>query len=213
MQYTFSLPLPSRFTAEQFAVSACNQEAWQWVHNWPAWQSLLLLGPSGSGKTHLGHVWAAQAGAAIIPAATLASLNLAQLPKPNLLVEDIERVPTEQCLLHLFNTLREQKGSLLMTCGVAPSAWTFRLPDLTSRLLAAPQVQIHQPDDEALSGAMRKQFADRQMIVGEEVIQYLLPRMVRSFASVETLVDTLDRAALSEHRSLTVPFVKQYVNG
>ena len=115
----------------------------------------------------------------------------------------IESWPNWQSLI------REHGGSMLMTSMVPAPNLPFSLPDLTSRLLALPSVGIDQPDDDALAGAIRKQFSDRQMKVDEEVIKYLLPRMQRSFLKAKELVELLDAKALAEGKNITIPFVKR----
>lgn len=207
-QYALSLPLPVSYSARHFFVSNCNREAWQWINAWPNWpgHALLLYGPPGSGKTHLAHIWTQQAQATRLDTAAVQSPP--QTARPRWLIEDIETLDQE-ALLHVFNTAREQGGSLLLTAGTNPQTLPFTLPDLTSRLAAITQTAIGQPDDEVLAGALRKQFADRQLQLGDEVVAYVLPRMERSFAKVKELVDRLDSQALAAHKNLTVPFVKQ----
>ena len=161
-QYTLSLALPPVFSEDNFFVSDCNRQAHGWIMRWPDWpaHALLLHGPEGSGKSHLAAIWAARS-------------------KGNV-AEDIERLADERELLHLFNSTKENKQNLLLTASVPAPGLPFTLPDLTSRLLSIPSVAIGQPDDEVLAGAMRKQFADRQMKVDDDVIAYILPRMERS---------------------------------
>lgn len=211
-QYALSLSLPPVFSADNFFVSACNKEAWQWIQAWPDWphgqgkHALLLHGPSGSGKSHLGHIWAARAHAITVNAE---NIEHAQPESGNWLVEDIERLTLERPLLHLFNYVMEQGGSMLMTSLHPAANLPFTLPDLTSRLLALPSAQIEQPDDDVLAGAIRKQFIDRQMKVDDEVIDYLLPRMERSLAKAKELVALLDHKALAQSKSITIPFVRK----
>lgn len=202
-QLAFSLPFTAATSESSFFVSACNQEAYQWVQAWPNWpaHALLLYGPEGSGKTHLAHIWAAKANA--ISSASAESLSA------NAVVENIDRRTDQQQLFHLLNTAKEQGLYLLLTSSVAPKQLPFTLPDLTSRILALPAIAITAPDDAALYGALCKQLADRQLKVDEDVIAYLLPRMERSFAKLSQLIDTLDRASLEEKKSLTIPFLKK----
>ena len=56
---------------------------------------------------------------------------------------------------------------------------------------------------------MRKQFADRQVKVDEEVIAYVVARMERSLTRVKELVELLDARALAEGKTITVPFIKK----
>ena len=53
-----------------------------------------------------------------------------------------------------------------------------------------------------------KLFADRQLLVGEEVVAFLVPRLERSFAAAASAVAALDQAALAAHRRITVPLAR-----
>ena len=212
-QLPLSLNLPPVYSEDNFFVSECNREAYRWIMAWPRWpgHALLIYGPKGSGKTHLGELWAQKAKARTWPSSSLDTLEASGLPAP-WLVENIERTRDERQLLYLFNITREQGQSLLMTAAVAPSHLPFTLPDLTSRLLASPSVHILQPDDAVLMGAMRKQFADRQVKVGDDVIAYALPRMERSLEKVRELVEYIDQSALAEQKNITVAFIRKLLD-
>ena len=83
------------------------------------------------------------------------------------------------------------------------------MPDLDSRLRALPHVEIGPPDDDLLAMVMAKQFSDRQIKVSPEVLDYLVGRMERSFEAARHMVETLDQAALSQGRAVTVPLARQ----
>ena len=55
---------------------------------------------------------------------------------------------------------------------------------------------------------LTKLFSDRQIFVPQEVVQFLLPRLERSFAAIRDIVDEIDRKALAEKRKVTVPLVR-----
>ena len=175
---------------------------------WPDWptNALLIFGPKGSGKSHLGHIWALRADAVVLDARQDFSPQSLREPA---LIEDIEHMQNQEHLLHTLNYSRENNRSLLLTSGVSVRELPFTLPDLTSRLLALPVGIIEAPDDEVIVAAMRKQFADRQMKVDDEILSFLLPRMERSFAHIAEVIAALDRQALAEQRNLTIPFIKK----
>ncbi len=209
-QFAFNLSLPPVFSAENFILSDCNRNAWQMVTAWPAWPShaLLLQGPEGSGKSHLGRIWSGKSCARTVAASALHTLDMAGV-KGHWLIENIEEVREERLLLHAFNAIRERGDSLLLTSRQPAMQLPLTLPDLNSRLRALPSAIIRSPDDAMLAGAMRKQFADRQLKVDDDVIDYLLPRMERSLRRVRDLVDRLDTRALAAGRKISVPFARR----
>ncbi|HMK68709.1 MAG TPA: DnaA/Hda family protein [Stellaceae bacterium] len=194
-----------------FMVAPCNVQAVQWIDRWPDWPApaLTIHGPPGCGKTHLARVFAQRSGAALIDAMALSNERV-----PDLLgacraavVDDAERAQPE-ALLHLYNLLAERGGHLLLTAGEAPARWPDTLPDLRSRLAAAPTIPVAPPDDALLAALLVKLFRDRQLAIGDDLLRFLLPRMERSFESARRLVAALDKAALSERRAITVPLAR-----
>lgn len=218
-QFSFALPLTTAYRVEDFSLSRCNRTAYERVTGWPAWPQpvLLLHGPAASGKTHLAHIWAQQSGARCIDATQLTREAVRAIIESGeasgaWVVEDVGGLADETALFHLLNAVREQVGWLLLTASAPPSQLKTGLPDLRSRLQALLTVALEAPDDEVLAAAIHKQFADRQLRVGEEVVRYLLLRMDRSFAAARMWVGRIDQAALAEQRKVTTALVRQLLD-
>jgi chromosomal replication initiation ATPase DnaA len=114
----------------------------------------------------------------------------------------------ETSLFHLLNRLVGTRGRLLLTARTAPARWDLSLPDLSSRLNALPMALIGAPDDSLLSALLLKQFADRQLQVGDDEIRFLVARMERSFDAARRIVGAIDRRALAEGRPITIPLLR-----
>lgn len=194
-----------------FLVAPCNQAAIQWLDRWPDWPApaLTLQGPPGCGKTHLARVFAARSRAPIIEAASLATLAVPRLlgTAAACVVDDADRATAEP-LLHLYNLVAERRGTMLLTAQEPPARWPGLLPDLRSRLAAAPLVSVQAPDDALLAALLVKLFADRQIAVSEELVLFLLRHMERSFEAARGLVADLDAAALRDRRAITIPLAR-----
>jgi chromosomal replication initiation ATPase DnaA len=193
-------------TRETFFASPANQLALDYLEDGRAWPGgrLALVGPEGAGKSHLAHIWAAEAGAQILPAAELDDGRVAALTGHEaVVVEDADRGEVEgEALLRLMNHLHEGGGRLLLTGRQPPARWRLTPRDLTSRLGAVSVVEIGPPDDEALAAVLIKQFGDRRLRVDRALIDYLLARMGRSFADAARIVEALDRGSLERQVAL-----------
>ncbi|SON56319.1 DnaA regulatory inactivator [Hartmannibacter diazotrophicus] len=214
------LPIPLAHAAAvgraDFIAGASNQAAVAVIDRWPDWPSpvTVLSGPAGSGKSHLARVFAERSGALIVKAPDLVRHDpLALAAAGAVVVEDADGregeglAVDETALFHLVNAVREEQTFLLVTAREEPGNWGLTLPDLLSRLRAAQPARLGPPDDDLLARVLVKLFADRQIEVDRNVIDYLLPRMERSFAAANRMVDVLDTASLSLGRRLTRPLV------
>jgi chromosomal replication initiation ATPase DnaA len=215
-QLPFDLGHRPALGREDFLVADCNAAAVAWIDRWPEWpgNGLAIFGPSGCGKSHLAEVWLTRSGARRIEPAALVRAEPPQLVGEAAeclidgLYDDAAARPEERRLLHLYNLLRERGGHLLLLSCAAPARWPVQLPDLKSRLGALPAVEIGPPDDALLAAVMVKLFADRQLVVGNEVVQYLVARMERSFEAARRIVAALDREALATHRRIALPLAR-----
>ena len=207
-QLTFDLPVRTALGRGDFFVSAANTQALARISDWASWPlgKLALVGPEGAGKTHLAHVWAEAAGGRVLTAQDLTGLDVTEIMVP-VAVDEADTLPREleTPLFHLHNHLASQRLPLLLVGRDAPARWDIALPDLKSRLEAADVTRIDAPDDALLAAVLVKLFADRQLLVAPQVIDWLLPRIERSFAFAQRLVAELDEEALAEGRAVTRP--------
>ncbi len=211
-QFVFEFPHRSALGESDYLVSESNSEAIGWIDKWPDWPApaLAVYGPTGAGKTHLGHVWRARSGAVLVEAADVSSASPPQIldGAVNCIVDNADESVDAETLLHLYNHIGELGGKLLILSRVAPARWTLPLADLSSRLNAALAVEIKRPDDNLLRALLGKLFQDRQLKVSGDVLDYLLPRMERSFDTACAIVEASDRLGLSEGRGITVPLAR-----
>ena len=197
-----------------FMESASNRDALGWVESWPEWgaPAIVIWGKPGSGKTHLSHIWAEKSSAAAIdPRLAEQDLMRIVLAQKNLILDAADQFGNDRLLFHILNAVKDRGGSLLMLAEKPASAWRTALPDLSSRLLALPQIEIFPPDDEMLKILMTKLFADRQLSVDAAVVDYAVRRLQRSYAAVRAFVDATDRFSLEVRRNITVSLVRQII--
>lgn len=216
-QIPFDLPARPAMGREDFLVGPENSDAAGWIDAWPEWPApaLILSGPAASGKSHLAAVWQDKTAAAALNPVDLAATPADELAAraDHILIDGVDPWigdrATEETLFHLYNMAKENGRSLLLTMRSTPTKLDFAIPDLASRLRAAPVALIRPPEDSLLAAILVKLFYDRQLQVGEDVIRYILPRMERSFAAARDLVQRADTVALAQKRPISVPLMRQ----
>ena len=182
-----------RLADTDFVVSDANRAAVAWLATptlWPMPRAL-LVGPPASGKSHLAQLFAAA--------------------NPANVIDDADARPDAETLFHAWNAATPDRP-LLLTATLLPAQWPHRLPDLASRLAATPQVRLGDPDDALIAAVLAKQFADRGLRVGADVIGWLVLRIERSFAAARDIVGQLDALALAERRDITVPLARELLD-
>ncbi len=206
-QLPFSFEARRSYARDDFVPGATNAAALALVDAWPQWPARVsaLWGPQGSGKTHLGQIWRAQSGATeMAPEALTVDVVAALAPGASVLIDNADRVVGGAALFHLFNFVNQSNGWLLMTGGDAPQRWRTSVPDLHSRLTSVSGAALEAPDEPLLARVLLKLFADRQLKLPEALIDYLVPRLRRSFADAERITVLIDRLALQQKRRISV---------
>ncbi len=216
-QLSFDLPAKTALGREDFFVSPANALAVAMISatSWPG-NKLVLSGPAGSGKTHLAHVWAQETGGRIIQSSSLQYVQVPELSKTAIAVEDVPAIASDmdqqRALFHLHNLVLAEGNALLMTGRTTPKFWQLPLADLQSRVEGAHHVALDPPDDALLGAVLAKLFLDRQLNPGPDVIAYLVKHMDRSFAVAAQVVEKLDQVALSEKREITRALAVRVLN-
>ena len=148
----------------------------------------MLAGPPRSGKSLIAR-WFAQSGMGDM-------------------LDDADHLP-EDALFHRWNRAQAEGRPLLIVSGRAPGAWHVALPDLASRLGAALLIEIGAPDDDLLRALVESHAARRGLALGEGVMAYVMPRLERSHAAAEALVETIDRLSLERKAAVTISLARE----
>jgi len=181
---------------------------------------LWLYAAPGAGRTHLLQATCALAGARGRRAGYLplgepwpSAEIIAGLEQLDLVcLDDLERVAGdaawERALFALYNDLAERGGNLVISANAAPAALRIGLPDLASRLAACVVWHLRPLDDAEQGQALLVRARALGIELPEETLLYMQRRLPRDLGALCDALDTLDAAALSQQRRLTVPFVR-----
>jgi hypothetical protein len=188
----FDLPLPKPVSArpEEFLVGSSNARAVHGIEHWGAWpvMTALLVGPRKSGRSMLARLFVVESGGTMI--------------------DDADR-GSETELFHAWNRSQAERRPLLMVADLPPPAWSIRLPDLRSRLVASPVLRIEAPDDALVVQLLRYLFERRELDARPDLIAWLDKRLERTHLAVLRAVERLEEAAdFKRTRRLSIPLAR-----
>lgn len=182
-----------------------------------------LWGANATGKTHLLQAVCDVAGdrSAYIPLSLFDSAGadiLDGLASRELIcIDDIDCVVGddlwESALFDLCNQVFDAGGQLVVSAGSSPRECAIVLADLASRLSRLPVFQVRALDENELIAALQLRSRHRGLELPDVAARYLLKRSRRDMASLYELLDRLDVAALRAKRRLTLPFVRDVLEG
>jgi DnaA regulatory inactivator Hda len=208
-QITLHFKIEADYSVENFILSSCNQLGYKLITGFPSgWNSHItyLHGARGSGKTHLASIWQNIAGAEFFNLKTQNNFE-----PENYIVEDIEDLnqAAEEKLFHLLNNAKNSNKYILITSEKPVLGLGIKLPDLRSRLSSANIAYLKEPDDELLKAMLLKNFSDRQILVSNDVLDFLLNRTERSFEAITSIINLIDFKSFEQKRKITIPFIKE----
>lgn len=197
---------------------------------WPG-APVYLWGPAGSGKTQLLHELQARAAAA----GQRAQWFDAATPLPWELADDVALVLLDAVDLlgadqqHAAFTLfveaatrvgagSEQSpasarlGVQFVSCGRLPPVDLAVREDLRTRLGWGPVHAVQPLAEAGTRDALQQEARRRGIVLGAEVLDYILARFARDLKSLMHLLHRLDGFALAEKRAVTVPLLKRMLN-
>jgi len=188
-QLALPLEWPAAEGEGDFVVGEANAHVVRHLHHWSLWpvMATVLVGPRKSGRSLLGRIFVGQSG--------------------GMLIDDGERQP-EETLFHAWNRAQSTRRPLLIIADDAPGYWKPQLPDLRSRLKASPRLTIAEPDEQLATELIEKLLGARGLAAPPEVLNYLRPRIERSYVAVLRLIDAVDDLSLARRQRLTVPLAR-----
>jgi len=194
---------------------------------WPG-APLYLWGPAGCGKTQLLHELQARA----VEAGLAAQWFDATSATPWELADDAALVlldgvdQFDEARQHAAFTLFVEAASRVGQASEATArlgvqfASSGRLPpvdlpvreDLRTRLGWGPVHAVRPLAEADTRDALRQEAARRGVVLGDDVLDYILVRFARDLKSLMHLLHRLDGFALAEKRAVTVPLLKRMLN-
>lgn len=189
-----------------------------------AW--LYLHGATGTGKSHL-LIGACRA--AIEANRPARYVSLAQLPAPCadaiaavdpeglLAIDDVQAIAgereAERTLFDLYNRANAGGARMLFAANASPAELGIALPDLVSRLAMCTQYALRQLDDAGRRAMLRVLAGRLGLRLDDDVLDWWFVRQPRDPASLVALLQRVDRASLAAQRRITIPFLRELLDG
>jgi len=184
-----------------------------------------LAGPHTAGKSHLLQAVCAEVAtarrAAYLPLESLLPFGPGALDGAELLdvacYDDVQTIAGladwEERLFSLWQRALERGSTLLFAARDNPAHVEFGLPDLKSRLAASAIFAVRELNDDEQLEALYLRAHLRGFELPPETARYLQRRFPRDMRSLCEVLDTLDDAAFVAQRRITVPFIRDVVDG
>jgi len=211
-QLILKFPSHRAYKKEDFYVSPSNQEAYDFINNWPKWikRTVNIFGPSGSGKSHLASMLKNKTSHLEIEAKNLDDEIFFKFKtKEALIIENIDEKISEKLLFSLWNTILQDNKYLLITSQKPINSFNFKLPDLVSRINSSLVIGINLPSDDLISVILAKNFSDKQIKVEKKHIDYIIKRIDRSYEKISQFILTLDKYSLKKGSPFALKMIKE----
>ena len=216
-QKTLNFGHKDDYSVKNLYKSTCNEIAINFINEWPKTtinnNIFCIYGPSGSGKTHISKVWMEKSNAIIFNGISDLSFDYLSGFDRNLIFEDIalNKNWPENLLFEFINEIKSSRLSLLITCNSDPLKIKWKTKDLISRFTSFTNIEIKLPDDILIRKILIKQFADRQLSLDSEQIEYISKRIERSYSSIIRIVDRVDNLALQHKKAISKNIIKEAI--
>ncbi len=216
-QKTLNFGFKDNYSVKNLYKSSCNEIAINYINQWPKTsinnKIFCIYGPLGSGKTHISKVWRERSNAVIFNDISDLSLDYINRFDRNLIFEDIapNKNWPENLLFEFINEIKSSSLSLLITCNSDPLKLKWKTKDLISRFSSFTNIEIKLPDDFLIKKLLIKQFADRQLSLDDEQIEFISKRIERSYSSIINIVDRVDTLALQYKKAVSKYIINEAI--
>ena len=211
-QLILKFPEHRAYKKEDFYVSPSNEEAFDFISSWPKWIKRIvnIFGPTGSGKSHLASILKSKTKCLeILPKDLNENIISEFKTKEALIIENFNEKISEELLFSLWNTALQDNKYFLINSIKPINSYKFKLPDLVSRIKSSLSIGIKLPSDDLISAIIAKNFSDKQIIVEEKHIDYIIKRIDRSYEKISQFILVLDKYSLKKGTPFSLKLIKE----
>lgn len=183
-------------------------------------QQVYLWGPRHCGKTHL---LSAACHSAVQKGLRIAYVPAQLLKTPEsvtgfdgfdlVCIDDVQLLPhsqpAEMALFNVINDLHLGQRRLLLAANCVQSDLGVTLPDLHTRLCWGASYALTSVPADRVHEVLALRAEQMGLVLGSDVVNYLLTHYPRDLESLLDQLRLLDRASMQVKRKITIPLVRE----
>jgi len=226
MQQFFDFPVTYDYTFDSFVVCDGNAGALQYARRIADPDNpenlLYIHGPAGSGKTHLLKAIAQNIGGNSKLAAPYHSCRnpftaeelLDRFTRADaLIVDDLHLIPDDKslrsALWQIFNDYHSSGRKIALAGMYAPRELPYLDDHLVSRLLWGLVTRVDVSDDHSRQMILKKIAADRQILIPDDVVDFILMTTSREVDDLISTFESLFRLSMTSKRRITLALARE----
>ena len=202
----------NNFKDDDFYVSKSNKNTFEMLNNWPNWEKnfLNITGDKYSGKTHLINIFLKKFKGIKINSKVLNDEDLSQIKvHENVILEDLNEKVNEKLVYSLFNIIDIDNKFIIVTSNDPITDINFSLADLKSRTKNFIIQKIEKPDDDLIFALILKNLSDRQILINEKLINFIIKRIDRSYSNIFNFIYKIDELSLKKKKPIDFKLIKE----
>ena len=202
----------NNFKDDDFYVSRSNKNTFDMLNSWPNWEKnfLNITGDKYSGKSHLINIFIKKFKGIKINAKVLNDEDLSQIKvHENVILEDLNEKVNEKLVYSLFNIIDIDNKFIIVTSNDPITDINFSLVDLKSRTKNFIIQKIEKPDDDLIFALILKNLSDRQILINEKLINFIIKRIDRSYSNIFNFIYKIDELSLKKKKPIDFKLIKE----
>ena len=211
-QLLFKFDKKKNFNNDDFYVSKSNEHILNLFNQWPKWEKnfLNISGEKFSGKSHLVNIFLKRFKGFKIESDKLDDKTLNQIKThQNIILENLDSNINENLFYSLINIIEQDNKYLITTSNASIVNINFGLLDLKSRTKNFLLFNLKKPDDELIFALILKNLSDRQILIDQKLIEFIIKRIDRTYGKISDFIYKIDEISLKRKKPIDFKIIKE----
>ena len=211
-QKILELNQDKNFKDEDFFLSKSNEHVLKFLNSWPKWKGnfVNIIGERFSGKSHLINIFLKKNKGFKLNASLLKNEDLKRIKiYKNIVLENLKLPIDEKLFFSLLNIVDQDNKYIIITSNNPIVEIDFELKDLKSRAKNFILLNIEKPDDDLIFAIILKNLSDRQIVLDDKFIEFIIKRIERSYSKIYDFIYKIDQLSLKKKKSIDFKIIKE----